>query len=109
MLRSPATFEVVFGPLQVPCFPAGWVQKWVHRAKKQRTYIAASPLIPIGSGGRIRTYDLWVMSVALGISLTRWYRCNYGSRRSLRPTGSDAHMTHEAHEVQIVRYSLRYT
>ena len=49
------------------------------------------------------------MSVILGVSLTRWYRCNYRNRRSFRPSDSGAHVTHEAHEVQIVRYSLRYT
>ena len=77
--------------------------------KKGLTDFSVSPLVSIGSGGRIRPDDLWVMSEFLGKFATRWNRCNYRNRNSLREPRPEQHVPDVTHVFGLVLYTSLYT
>src|SRR5260221_12850536 len=62
----------------------------------------------IGSGGRIRTSDLWVMSVIRSKTISLEIPRTYGNPKALRPRAAATHGTHGTRVFHLVMYRMMY-
>src|SRR5258706_15251906 len=62
----------------------------------------------IGSGGRIRTSDLWVMSVIRSKTISLEITHTYGNPKALRPRAAATHGTHGTRVFHLAMYRMMY-